>query len=166
MSNSAEMFYTVRGYALHRQDNVLTPSMEDYLEMTCRLAKNEQLIRMSDLSRALNVQPPSANKMVQKLSELGYLNYEKYGLIKLTNQGQELGGYLIKRHEIIEQFFKLIGVTEDLLEQTEKIEHNISEKTLKQLKLLVEFLQSNQQYNLLFNRDPTAGLQPVIKNPV
>ncbi|MGI6647658.1 MAG: metal-dependent transcriptional regulator [Bacillota bacterium] len=139
-----DKFYTVRGYALLSQENPLTPSLEDYLEMICRLTQSKSFVRLSDLARALNVQPPSANKMVQKLAELGYIDYEKYGLIKPTKSGQELGRYFIERHEIIERFFQLIGVTENLLEQTEKIEHSLNEQTLKKIKCLVEYLQVMQ----------------------
>jgi Mn-dependent DtxR family transcriptional regulator len=42
--------------------------------------------------------------MVQKLTEAGFLKYEKYGIIFLTDQGREIGEFLLKRHNIIEKF--------------------------------------------------------------
>ncbi len=152
MARQEKEFYTVRGYALLRQeDNALTPSMEDYMEMAYRLAKGRGYTRIGDLAEALNVQPPSASKMVQKLSEMGYLNYEKYGVIEFTEQGNHLGEYLLNRHETIEQFLTMIGVTNNILEDTEKIEHNISEETLKRITLFVKFMQENQQWLDAFN---------------
>ena len=137
MSKIDKEFYTVRGYALlNQEDNYLTPSMEDYLEMCYRLSKNKGFTRMSDLAGALNVQPPSANKMVNKLAELGYLIYEKYGVIQLTDIGIAIGEYLLKRHDIIEEFLLIIGVTDHVLEQTEKIEHNITENTLQNIPIV------------------------------
>ncbi|WP_366923928.1 transcriptional regulator MntR [Metallumcola ferriviriculae] len=144
--NDQKQFYTVRGYALlHRENDALTPSMEDYLEMVARLSKDKGYARIGDLSRALNVQPPSASKMVQKLAELNYLNYEKYGIIELTTKGNELGDYLLQRHESIEQFLKIIGVTEGVLEETEKIEHNISEMTMLRIRILVDFMLDDEK---------------------
>ncbi|PKM90871.1 MAG: transcriptional regulator MntR [Firmicutes bacterium HGW-Firmicutes-12] len=146
-------FYTVRGYALlHHDDKMLTPSMEDYLEMAYRLGKDKGYARTSDLAEALNVQPPSVSKMVQKLTELGYLRYEKYGLIEFTELGQETGDFLLGRHEIIERFLTLLGVTNNILEDTEKIEHNISGETYKQITFFVQFMQENQQWLEVFKK--------------
>ena len=58
MSKERERFYTVRGYELLSKDaNLLTPSMEDYLEMVYRLSRDKGYTRISDLASALNVQP-------------------------------------------------------------------------------------------------------------
>lgn len=147
MVTTGKEFYTVRGYALLSQDdNVLTPSMEDYLEMAYRLGRDKGYARMGDLAEALNVQPPSASKMVQKLAEIGYFNYEKYGVIEFTELGRETGEYLLRRHETIENFLTMLGVTQNILEDTEKIEHNISEETYKQILLFVQFMQKNAQW--------------------
>jgi len=161
MSYNEKEFYTVRGYALlNQEDNPLTPSMEDYLEMTFRLSKDKGYTRIGDLAYALNVQPPSASKMVNKLAEMTYLNYEKYGVIQLTDQGHILGKYLLKRHQVIEQFLTIIGVTDSVLEETEKIEHSISEETLMRIKILVEFMEENQQWLDAFNNYQKKINQP------
>ena len=139
-------FYTVRGYErLRQEDRSVTPTMEDYLEMIYRLSKDRGFTRIGDLAAALHVQPPSASKMVQKLAEVSFLNYEKYGVIELTAQGRELGEYLVKRHETIERFLRFIGASKSVLEETEKIEHNLSMETVKQIMLLVQFMEVNQQ---------------------
>ncbi|MGI6144748.1 MAG: transcriptional regulator MntR [Peptococcia bacterium] len=150
MSKKQQDFYTVRGYSLLKQEEKqLTPSMEDYLEMSYRLTLEKGYARIGDLAEALHVQPPSASKMMQKLTELGYVQYEKYGLIELTSKGNELGRYLLKRHQIVEKLLILIGVTDNLLEQTEKIEHNLSAKTLEKIETLVLFLEDNQDWSAL-----------------
>ncbi|MFZ7103922.1 MAG: transcriptional regulator MntR [Peptococcaceae bacterium] len=152
MSNNMEKeFYTVRGYALlNQEENNLTPSMEDYLEMAYRLSRDKGFTRISDLAGALNVQPPSVSKMVNKLAELGYLIYEKYGIIQLTDTGIDIGKYLLERHETIEKFLLLIGVEENLLEQTEKIEHNISEYTLQRIRFFLAFFAENAEVSKEF----------------
>ena len=40
-----------------------------------------------DISNYLNVSPPSVTKMIQRLDESGYLNYEKYKGIRITVDG-------------------------------------------------------------------------------
>jgi Mn-dependent DtxR family transcriptional regulator len=147
MNDKEKDFYTVRGYErLHHAAKTVTPTMEDYLEMAYRLSKDRGFTRMGDLAGALHVQPPSASKMVQKLADVSFLNYEKYGVIELTGQGRELGEYLVKRHETIERFLRFIGADQNVLEETEKIEHNLSAETVQQIMLLVRFMDENQRW--------------------
>lgn len=134
-------FFTFREYM--KKDDQLTASMEDYLEMIYRLSQINGFTRIHDLAAALNVQPPSATKMVQKLADAGVLNYEKYGIVLLNNKGKEMGEALLERHQIIEDFLKLLGVTENVLEETEKIEHTISAKTMLCIEDFVQFLKNS-----------------------
>jgi Mn-dependent DtxR family transcriptional regulator len=147
MNDRQKDFYTVRGYErLWHESQPVTPSMEDYLEMAYRLSRDRGFTRIGDLAGALHVQPPSASRMVQKLSEASFLKYEKYGVIELTIRGQELGEYLVKRHETIERFLKIIGANKSILEETEKIEHNLSAETVQQIMLLVRFMEKNREW--------------------
>jgi len=133
-------FHTFREY-MKKDEDLLTASMEDYLEMIYRLSRETGYTRINDLSGALNVQPPSATRMVQKLAEIGILDYEKYGVIVLSSKGKKLGGYLLERHQMVEDFLKMLGIKEDLLMETEKIEHTISAQTLKSLADFVDFFK-------------------------
>ena len=152
MGDQKREFRTVRGYQIKQQESkAITASMEDYLEMTYRLAREKGYTRMGDLATALNVQPPSASKMVQKLAEMGYLQFEKYGVIELSKKGRQLGQYLLNRHETLERFLSILGVQEQLLEETEKIEHYISAETIERIMLLVEFMENNPEWMQSFN---------------
>ena len=152
MENQGREFRTVRGYQIKQQETkTITASMEDYLEMIYRLTRDKGYTRMGDLATALNVQPPSASKMVQKLAEMGYLQFEKYGVIELSKKGRKHGQYLLKRHETLERFLGIIGVKDQLLEETEKIEHYISPETIGRIMLLVEFMEYNPEWLQTFN---------------
>lgn len=137
---SEKEFHTFREYMKH--DGSLTAAMEDYLEMICRLAQPKGFTRINSLATALNVQPPSATKMVQKLAEIKLVDYEKYGILTLSQEGQKLGQKLLERHNMIEDFLRLLGITKGVLEETEKIEHTINTNTLKSLTKFVSFLKS------------------------
>jgi Mn-dependent DtxR family transcriptional regulator len=137
-------FHTVRGYQLLSQNKkLLTPAMEDYLEMIYRNSLTEGYMRINTISELLNVAAPSATKMVQKLTKLGLLDYKKYGIIFVNDNGREIGRFLLERHNIIEEFLKNLGVEEDILTETELIEHNISAATLAKLSLFNNFLNDN-----------------------
>ncbi len=136
-------FYTFSEY-MKKEDNSLTASMEDYLEMIYRLSKDVGFTRIHDLSEALNVQPPSATKMVQKLAEINFLKYEKYGVIMLKEEGKMRGESLLKRHNTIKEFLEMLGVSEkDTLEETEKVEHTISKTTVRCFENFINFMKEN-----------------------
>jgi len=81
--------------------------------------------------------------MVQKLAALGLVDYRKYGIIFLTEKGKKYGNFLLERHKVVERFLKNIGITENLLTETELIEHNLSINTMQNLDLLNKFLEKN-----------------------
>ena len=81
----AKGFYTIKGYQI-QEGAELTPAMEDYLEMICRLMETHTVVRLGELAEVLHVKPSSASKMIRLLSETGYINAEKYGYILLTEK--------------------------------------------------------------------------------
>lgn len=151
-------FHTVRGYQLLKQEEkLLTSAMEDYLEMIYRNIQKERYMRINTLSELLNVKPSSATKMVQKLTELGLLDYKKYGIIFLTESGRELGEFLLERHNIIEKFLESMGINENLLIETELIEHTVSANTLKSIEQLNKFFETHPEVLKEFEKFKTAG---------
>ncbi len=137
---------------MKNNDNELTASMEDYLEMIYRLAKNRGFTRINELSEALNVHPPSATRMVQRLGKQNLLKYERYGVIILKEEGKILGELLMKRHHTIEIFLRLMGIPENiLLKETEKIEHTISPETAECFEKYISFVNDNPDILVSFN---------------
>ena len=116
-------------------ERTLTASMEDYIEMLYRLSTENGYARINDLAVNLNIKPSSATKMIQKIANMDYINYQKYGIIVLKPKGYTLGKNLLNRHNTIEEFLKLLKVkNENILQETEKMEHTISDDTLECIK--------------------------------
>lgn len=123
-----------------------TPSMEDHIEQIYLLIETKGYARVSDIAEALSVLPSSVTKMVQKLDKDGYLVYEKYRGLTLTPKGQKLGKRLVKRHELLEQFLRLIGVDEDKIYQdVEGIEHHLSWNSIDRIADLVQLLEEDEE---------------------
>jgi len=132
--SQSDGFYTMKGYALNA-DGELTTAMEDYLEMISRLTRQNESVRVSDLSKMLHVKASSVTKMVQQLGQFGLIQAEKYGDIYLTDKGQEAGNYLLYRHEVLHRFLCVLNHSDNELEQVEKIEHFLNRATVKNLEL-------------------------------
>lgn len=121
---------------------VLTESMEDYLEIIYRLNRKKGYVRAVDIAQALNVQPSSVTRMIQKLNEENYIQYEKYRYIALTDKGKTLGRFLVWRDETLKDFFNLLEIEVGVEEQVEGIEHYITPPTMCLFRDLVEYFRS------------------------
>lgn len=121
-----------------------TPSMEDYLENIYQLIEKKGYARVSDIAEALEVHPSSVTKMVQKLDQSQYLVYEKYRGLVLTTKGKKIGKRLVDRHQLLEQFLLLIGVSEELIyKDVEGIEHHLSWDSISCIESLVQYMKDN-----------------------
>ncbi|WP_163526344.1 transcriptional regulator MntR [Halobacillus ihumii] len=121
-----------------------TPSMEDYIEQIYILIEDKGYARVSDIAENLQVHPSSVTKMVQKLDRDQYLNYEKYRGLILTPKGKKVGKRLVYRHELLEQFLEIIGVTQDkIYDDVEGIEHHLSWDSIDRIGDLVQYFEEN-----------------------
>lgn len=127
-----------------------TDRMEDYLEVIYELVEQKGYATTVDISTYLNVSSPSVTKMTQRLDETGYLKYEKYRGIRLTDEGVLIAQNIRNRHGLLAEFFKMIGVDEDSANSdAEGIEHHLHPETIKRLE---DFMNVLKKYPSLFKR--------------
>ena len=123
-----------------------TPSMEDYIEQIFILIDKKGYARVSDIAEALSVHPSSVTKMVQKLDKDEYLIYERYRGLVLTAKGKKIGKRLVERHDLLEEFLRIIGVKEEhIYEDVEGIEHHLSWNSIDRIADLVEYFNEDSQ---------------------
>ena len=125
---------------------------EDYLEIISELVELKGYATTLDISRYMNVSPPSVTKMLQKLDEKGYLEYEKYHGINLTEKGNKIAHSIRQKHDILLEFFEILGVGNETANQdAEGVEHHLNPKTIRQLRKFITFLKSNPKITEEFN---------------
>lgn len=124
-----------------------TPSMEDYIEQIYLWTERTGEARVSDIAESLSVLPSSVTKMAQRLDKDGYLVYERYKGLILTEKGFKIGKRLVRRHELLEQFLRLIGVDkENIYTDVEGIEHHLSWNAISRIEDLVEVMEANPSF--------------------
>jgi Mn-dependent DtxR family transcriptional regulator len=129
------------------QEEDRTDRMEDYLEVIYELVQQKGYATTIDISQCLNVSSPSVTKMLQRLDESRYLDYEKYRGIHLTQQGTDVAKNIHKRHSLLAEFLKIIGVDEDTANRdAEGIEHHLHSETLKRLEEFVKTVKKNSEF--------------------
>jgi len=120
--------------------------IEDYLEVISELVELKGYANTIDISRYMNVSAPSVTKMLQRLDENGYLEYEKYRGINLTTKGNALADAVRQKHGILLEFFMMLGIDYNVANQdAEGMEHHLNPKTIKQLRKFVTFLKANRK---------------------
>jgi len=122
---------------------MLTESMEDYLEMFYRIVSEQGYIRPVDLSNAIKVKPSSVTRMIQKLDEAGFIKYEKYRNIALTEKGMIYGRFLVWRDEKLKEFFHLSKENVQVDEQVEGVEHYITPDTMRFIRKLILYFKAD-----------------------
>ena len=121
-----------------------TESAEDYLERIYELIEDKGYARMIDIARSLRKRQASVTRMVQKLGETGFVRYEKYRGLVLTSKGKSVARAVHRRHQVLEQFFTLLGVNGETAQRDlEGIEHHLSPGSVERIEELVEFLREN-----------------------
>jgi len=124
---------------------MLSPSLEDYLEEIYRFDKELGFVRTTDIAEKLKVSLPSVTKAVKRLNKKGYLNHEPYKNIELTNKGEKLGKFLVKRNKTLQEFVEIIGSNCNKTEEAEAMEHYLSKDTVSAITSLVEFLKKKPE---------------------
>ncbi len=125
---------------------------EDYLEIISELVGLKGYATTLDISRHMNVSPPSVTKMLQKLDKDGYLEYEKYHGINLTSKGNQVAEAIRQKHSTLLEIFEILGIKRDIANQdAEGMEHYLNPKTIKRLRKFLVFLKSNPKIIDEFN---------------
>lgn len=122
------------------------PDVEDYLEVICALERVKGYATSSDVAHHLNVKLPAVTKMLKRLHELGYIKYERYRGFVLTMSGRELASEILRRHGVLVDFLRVLGVTEEVAEvDAEYLEHGLSGDTLKKLIGVIELFRKRPE---------------------
>ena len=124
----------------------LSQSAEDYLERIHELIEGKGSARVVDIASSLRIRQASVTSMVQKLGEAGYLKYEKYRGLILTDKGRDVARRIRGRHETLSRFFSLLGIDAESQQQDiEGIEHHLSADTVQLLDDLATFFEKHPE---------------------
>ena len=108
-----------------------TEKAEDYVEMIDDLINAYGEARVVELARRFGVSHATVNKVVKRLQRDGLVHTRPYRSIFLTEAGSRLADSSRRRHQLVLDFLRAIGVSERAAElDAEGIEHYVSDETL------------------------------------
>lgn len=113
----------------------LSNSQEEYLKTIYILKNTKNEIRVTEIANKLNKTKASVNNAINSLKQIGLINYEPYGEIELTNEGEKIAQKIIEANDIVKLFLKeIIGATEiNAEEEAKAIKTVLSDDTLNKI---------------------------------
>jgi len=94
--------------------DALSESAEMMIKNINQLAADGERVRTSDLATKTELKPATVTEMIQRLGDLGLVDYEPYHGVHLTKQGQHVADVIEHRFNILERFLtEILGVDRD-----------------------------------------------------
>jgi Mn-dependent DtxR family transcriptional regulator len=124
--------------------HVHSPAIEDYLEQIHNLIEGKGYARVVDIAKNLGISQASVTNMIQKLDAEGFVIYERYRGVVMTDSGRKIGQEIARRHEVLTRLLASFGLdAKTVHEDVEGMEHHMSRQTLEVLTLIMEELEGN-----------------------
>ena len=123
--------------------DTLTASLEDYLEAIYQIIEQKQAVRPKDIARRLKVSNASVTGALRSLSDKELITYAPYDVISLTPRGKAAATDVVRRHEVVRDFFvKVLAVEEPAADEAAcRMEHSIPKVILERFIRFAEFVE-------------------------
>lgn len=125
-----------------KQSNfMISLTEENYLKAIFHLMNAENTVTINELSKFLNVKMPSVNNMMKKFAEKGWVIYESYKPLKITDSGKKQAALVVRKHRLTEMFLveKMNFGWENVHEIAEQLEHIHSETFFDKMDELLNY---------------------------
>ena len=121
----------------------LSESLENYLETIHHIVKAKGASRAKDIAVSLKVNNSSVTEALKTLSAKGLVNYKRYDLITLTDEGKVHAEIIVKRHQTLERFLvEALKLDQERADAVAcRIEHIVDEVIIEKIDKLTDYLQ-------------------------
>ncbi len=110
--------------------------IDDYVELISDLIREVGEARQVDMAARLGVSQPTVAKMLKRLATVGLIEQIPWRGVFLTPEGERLAQASRERHQIVESFLLVLGVSPEIARRdAEGMEHHVSEETLERFRL-------------------------------
>ena len=106
-----------------------TLSEENYLKAIFHLEDSNQHVAVNEISKFLGIKMSSVNSMMKKFAEKGWVIYESYKPLRITESGKREAALVVRKHRLTEMFLveKMNFGWENVHKIAEQLEHVHSE---------------------------------------
>ncbi len=142
-----------------------SPTKENYLKATYFLHQKSSQITVTDIAKEMHVSTPTANNMVKKMEGFGWITYQKYKPITLTEKGLKLGALIVRKHRLSEMFLsKIMGFGwEEVHDIAEELEHLNSVLFFERMDEILGFPTTDPHGSPIPDKEGKVQSNPFIK---
>lgn len=91
-------------------------------------------VKPGDIAGNFGIRTPTVTRTLHELSDAGYVRYDSNRRVFLTDDGEQMVWFLIRRHRILSLMFTRVGLSENqACVQAEKIEHLVPKNHINQI---------------------------------
>jgi len=114
---------------------MVSENIEEYLECIWELTQDGTPARTTDIAKKMKVSPASVTEMMQRLDSLGYITYEKYKGVTLTESGNKIGETIKRKHRLLERFLvDVLGIDKEKShDEACRLEHMLSDESERRI---------------------------------
>ena len=106
--------------------------IDDYVELISDLIIEVGEARQVDMAARLGVSQPTVAKMLKRLASVGLIEMIPWRGVFLTAEGARLAQESRERHQIVENFLLMLGISPEIARRdAEGMEHHVSKETLE-----------------------------------
>ena len=104
---------------------MISQTEENYLKAMFALTSVKGEASVNELSKQLDIKMPTVNSMMKRLAEKGFVLYESYKPLKLTDKGKKEAALIIRKHRLTEMYLveKMGFGWEEVHNIAEQVEH-------------------------------------------
>lgn len=116
-------------------------NIEDYLKAIYKLESDDERATTGEVARRLGISPPSASRMMKKLSAASLVAHSPYQGVRLTDAGRKEALRIIRNHRILECYLVTrLGVSWDRVDaEVERLEHVVSDDLINRMEEALGF---------------------------
>ncbi len=113
----------------------LSPILENYLEIIFHEELESGVARTGTIAEKAKVSSSTVTSALKSLQKMGYITYQPYKFIKLTEKGKKLARRIVHRHVVLKEFFVSVLKLEDQKANDVacEFEHMLDDETFDQL---------------------------------
>lgn len=120
----------------------VTRRKEDLLEAIHEISQEKGYAQSRDIAAALNITPATVTDGFKRLQNAGFVNYEPYGGVTLTDEGRNIAERTRQSHVVLQTLLEMAGVDPEVADHDACImEHGLSPESYEKLLLVVTFIE-------------------------
>jgi DtxR family Mn-dependent transcriptional regulator len=140
-------------------------SKEDYLGIIYKNQDPQGEIKPNIIAEKLSISNAAVTDMLKKMSNDGYILYQRYKGIKLTKAGENYARNIVRRHRIWEVFLnQIVGMPWGKVhEEANRLEHSSSDELIDRLEEMLDFPEYDPHGDPIPSK---GGKVPKLKNHI